>query len=51
MENVKCVFSERKEKEIVEDGLFGFFLAPVDTKLGLSFRWPDTKWIHSRGTL
>lgn len=50
MENVKCVFSERKEKEIVEDGWF-VFLAPVDTKLGLSSRWPDTKWIHSRGTL
>lgn len=53
MGSVKCFFSERKEGEEIEDDcLVGVFcLAPVVTKFGLSFRWPNLKWISSHGTL
>jgi len=52
MGNVKCFSFERKEgEEIVEDCLGFLSLAPVDTKLELSFKWPNLKWVSSHGTL
>lgn len=54
MGNVKCFFSERKEGDEIEDCLVVFFffsLAAVVTKLGLSFRWPNLKWVSCHGTL
>lgn len=53
MGNLKCFFSERKEGDEIEDCLVVVFfsLAPVVTKLGLSFRWPNLKWLRCHGTL
>lgn len=53
MDNVKCFLSEKKEKRNSRRlvGCSFFLLAAVDTKLALSFIWPNWKWIRSRGTL